>query len=1035
MITKRREKVELFTKFLNFSRNVIPSIRDIVSDDQFRDGLTRAGGMISLIAVALEAYNSWQKNLQTYEDRAFDALIKNIFATTEGLLNEISRRYLNGDDVNIDGDFNNKKEIVEQLFNSFKEYSYDDSFSDNFPYRHPAVRMFKSLIESKLAEKYKEDEIRLFKGNFEPKLRASIKDNDDIQELIRKITTERTEKKWQQYRNDYLNYIIEKTSIYDNYYVENRQAVLTGTHTWNYKDDDIRKEYDKRIEDAEEIVRDFVEKDPIAKRYLVIAAPFGIGKSYLIKRVSSKYARGYLDGSSDFFPIVVFLKDGLKNVYYDDSLFDVINNIAPPDKDKNSDGVDTKVLLLLDGLEEYPNGSPDSLKNEIISEIKNYPNHKIVLTTRLKAGLPDELGFKEYLRLLSFNEEQINEFFKHYKIDLTYHQAINQIGLNKDEITKPLLAWMLSQIPKINEDLEHLKSDIKLTSNMTKSLIYLYFVHHIIYGQFVDPSKGEDKTKIRCEYLEEKKILRKIALFISLQAQRGTKLTLKDVRENLLSVDLSAIQKILTSYFYAQDRNTNDEEIIIDFVHQTFKEYLLAEYYFECLLNEHKVEEMNIGIPSEATTEFLGGLIELLNTNDDDRVKKFVEYVEENVTLLNSFEYKKGLASAKQQIINNALNYIKAEATPSFSTYEPGRQIGLLQPLDYTSRWINKWISLYVLNILIPKQYSSLINDKRKLGNLLRFTSKEIPDHLKKLKEIDLSNEDLGGAKLSGADMSGSILNYTKFGCTNLSNAKLENAKMTYADLSGADLSGADLSGADLSGADLSGAIILKAKITNEAQLKSTNLSNCKLSGSNLSGADLSNANLWCATLSGANLSNADMTFAQLTRADMSNAIISNANLSNANLSQTLLLEAKLSRCNLSNAMLFYAKLSKADLSNASLYNTYLSYVTAENTNFSNANLDNTYLLQCDLSNSILSNAHISNTVLSGANISNCNFYSSTIKEITKYDDLLCKGADFTKSIIDSKEIAEYLLNNGAVNVTESSKLGHNKLNEMITSR
>ena len=35
---------------------------------------------------------------------------------------------------------------------------------------------------------------------------------------------------------------------------------------------------------------------------------------------------------------------------------------------------------------------------------------------------------------------------------------------------------------------------------------------------------------------------------------------------------------------------------------------------------------MNIGIPSEETVEFLKGLIELLNTNDDDRVKEFVEY-------------------------------------------------------------------------------------------------------------------------------------------------------------------------------------------------------------------------------------------------------------------------------------------------------------------------------------------------------------------------------------------------------------------------
>src|SRR6476620_11353927 len=100
--------------------------------------------MISLIAVALEAYDRRQKNLQSDEDRAFDAIIKNIFLTTKELLGEISERYLNGEEVNVD--LNNKEKVVQQLFKSLKEYSYDDNFSYSFPYRHPAIRTFKSLI-------------------------------------------------------------------------------------------------------------------------------------------------------------------------------------------------------------------------------------------------------------------------------------------------------------------------------------------------------------------------------------------------------------------------------------------------------------------------------------------------------------------------------------------------------------------------------------------------------------------------------------------------------------------------------------------------------------------------------------------------------------------------------------------------------------------------------------------------------------------------------------------------------------------------
>ena len=661
------------------------------------------------------------------------------------------------------------------------------------------------------------------------------------------------------------------------------------------KDKDILKDFKNSIDDAEKIVCDFIEKQPMAKHYMFVAAPFGIGKSYFIKKISSQYATRYLDSTSDYIPIVVFLRDGLENVYYEESLSEVLDNIIPPDN--NGDRIDTKILLMFDGIEEYQKGSLESLKNDIISKIKNYPNRKVIVTARLKAGLPDALSFIEnYLRLLPFTPEQINEFFEHYKVKLTYDQAINQLGLNEDEITKPLLAWMLSQIPKINDDIERLKSNKKLTSAMTKSLIYLYFLHHIISGQYVDPCKGEDKNRIRCEYLYEKKTLRKIALLK--QTQRESKLTLKDVTDSLSdhSIDLPALQKLLISYFYTQD----GKEIVVDFVHQTFKEYLLSEYYFESLLKGNKIDRMNIGIPSEETVEFLKGLIELLNTNDDDRVKEFVEYAEENVTLLNSFEYKKGLASAKQQIIDNALEYIEGEGSnTSSNTYDLIRQ-NELNSSDYTSGWINKWISLYVLNILIPMQYSSLIGDKRKLINLLRFTSKEIPSYLKKLKGIDLSNADLLGADFSEADMSAARLRNTKFGCTNLSNADLTNADLVGANLSEADLSNADLSNADLSNADLSEVLLLNATLNN-TQLREANLSNAKLSKSNLTNVNLSSANLWRANLSEADLSEADLTSALLPHADMSSATLSDANLSNANLSDTILINAKLSRSNLSS--------------------------------------------------------------------------------------------------------------------------------------
>ena len=202
---------------------------------------------------------------------------------------------------------------------------------------------------------------------------------------------------------------------------------------------------------------------------------------------------------------------------------------------------------------------------------------------------------------------------------------------------------------------------------------------------------------------------------------------------------------------------------------------------------------------------------------------------------------------------NCALEYIEGEwSNTSSNTYDLIRQ-NELDSSDYTSGWINKWISLYVLNILIPMQSSSLIGDKRKLINLLRFTSKEIPSSVRKPKEIDLSNADLLGADFSEADMSAARLRNTKFGCTNLSNADLTNADLVGANLSEADLSNADLSNADLSNADLSEVLLLNATLNN-TQLREANLSNAKLSKSNLTNVNLSSANLWRANLSEADL-------------------------------------------------------------------------------------------------------------------------------------------------------------------------------------
>ena len=50
-----------------------------------------------------------------------------------------------------------------------------------------------------------------------------------------------------------------------------------------------------------------------------------------------------------------------------------------------------------------------------LSTEDKYPNIKFLITTRLEAGMQKlHTGLKNYIRLLPFNQSQVNEFFTRY---------------------------------------------------------------------------------------------------------------------------------------------------------------------------------------------------------------------------------------------------------------------------------------------------------------------------------------------------------------------------------------------------------------------------------------------------------------------------------------------------------------------------------------------------------------------------------------------------------------------------------------------
>ena len=111
-----------------------------------------------------------------------------------------------------------------------------------------------------------------------------------------------------------------------------------------------------------------------------------------------------------------------------------------------------------------------------------------------------------------------------------------------------------------------------------------------------------------------------------------------------------------------------------------------------------------------------------------------------------------------------------------------------------------KWVSTYIVNKIGSEGGKNLtIINKEKLTMLIR-SSREVPQYMKRLQNVDLVGADLSDTDLSFAD---------------LANADLTKAKLFRANVSNANLFNAKLEGADLSNAKLISSVLVRCKMNN----------------------------------------------------------------------------------------------------------------------------------------------------------------------------------------------------------------------------
>jgi DNA polymerase III delta prime subunit len=383
-----------------------------------------------------------------------------------------------------------------------------------------------------------------------------------------------------------------------NSFVNGRNVAIVSRDHWHKKDQEIQLHYQNKTQKMELAIDDFLESAR-SERSLLVAAPFGSGKSTTLLNIAKHYSILHEQNENTHLPIFVYLRNGLDSIYGNLDLDDTFDLLRVKDE---------KILLILDALDEYPN-ELSNLIEKMNTKYEKYTNLKIIFSSRLAPDYPALLGFETYLRILPFNHSQVSIYLKNLfdisrKDDASSTNELilddlSYLGLDEEEITKPLFIWLIFQIRDlislfINrsrkwDEMNYDNPIIKLNKNEKKTIIYLFFISNIIEGKYGQLSKS-DNWDI---HIKEKRILRKIAFLKNLYQERLTEKVLKSYKlfVGIKAWDIEDYSKLIQAYFVLSGNKMNK---VVTFLHQTFNEYLLAENYVESMVKKKYVVPYNI---------------------------------------------------------------------------------------------------------------------------------------------------------------------------------------------------------------------------------------------------------------------------------------------------------------------------------------------------------------------------------------------------------------------------------------------------------
>ena len=311
--------------------------------------------------------------------------------------------------------------------------------------------------------------------------------------------------------------------------------------------------------------------------------------------------------------------------------------------------------------------------------------------------------------------------------------------------------------------------------------------------------------------------------------------------ENLIKKTID-ISDILSTYFFSNQNS-------IQFLHSSFKEYLLAEFIIESIL-DNRIHRINFIDPSSETLSFLEDLFKIiyLSRNTEDENNDFIEL------FLSSFNLTLDRHSIFETILKNSENYFKRSGffidkehdvnillNKSNSFESKSSELDINFENNFENLWIKypihdyniivhfytKMILLSCLSILYNLQnYKDLeINSSKVFFDniFIPIAITFVPPNLKRLRNLNLSNLPFSNLDLSGLDFSNCNLSKTDLMDSNLSGSNLSHTYLFGTIFSNANLKNSNFQNAliftDLSSDNNLKTVDFTGSITNNKRL------------------------------------------------------------------------------------------------------------------------------------------------------------------------------------------------------------------------